>query len=655
MAIVNGKSGTFNISTENPYISGYVKWQETYDDATYIQTNKSTVTITAYLHRTNIYSGETYLYGYPITRTAYFADETVTDNSVYNLKVAGNTSSSGGAYTQVYTASKEITHSTDGSRTITVGFYMYNSSDGVAGTSFRVAKTTANATLTTIPRGSTVKSVSGTTIGGTATVTLERKSSNYTHQLLYKVGESEWYDLGTGIGTSKTFTIDIATANQFPNSMSGNMQLCVRTFNGTTQIGNDTYSNVTVYVPDYSPTISNITLTGEKLLSDAYVQGKSRVIVDITASTLYGATIKSYSSTVDEKTYTGSNFKTSTLSNGSKTVSVTVTDTRGQTATLSSSAFTVYAYANPTITEFTLERQADETTVIATVKGTVSAINNKNAKTITVTLDDVTQTITSSSYTINGTTTFTNVPTDNTLTATAKIKDSYTSITKDAVLPTVAVTMDFHHSGKSVALGKVAEESDLFEVAWKTKLNKATEIKDNNLATLTLKRNHTYNGSAIKFQNDTDVLGYIGMYGNAVDRPLRRWTSDASENFIMLDTGNFTEYTKDYVVEQGASGLWTYRKWNNGDAECWGNISTTPSNVNATNSLTVSLPFTFANTSYKVNLSPAKTALYIGSFGDCNTSGDISHTTSSFIMSYKYSNGTAYAVSFNAIVKGKWK
>ena len=27
----------------------------------------------------------------------------------------------------------------------------------------------------------------------------------------------------------------------------------------------------------------------------------------------------------------------------------------------------------------------------------------------------------------------------------------------------------------------------------------------------------------------------------------------------------------DYIVEQGTSGIWTYRKWNSGVAECWGN------------------------------------------------------------------------------------
>ncbi len=29
--------------------------------------------------------------------------------------------------------------------------------------------------------------------------------------------------------------------------------------------------------------------------------------------------------------------------------------------------------------------------------------------------------------------------------------------------------------------------------------------------------------------------------------------------------------TKDYVVEQGTSGSWRYRKWNSGIAECWVN------------------------------------------------------------------------------------
>ena len=31
----------------------------------------------------------------------------------------------------------------------------------------------------------------------------------------------------------------------------------------------------------------------------------------------------------------------------------------------------------------------------------------------------------------------------------------------------------------------------------------------------------------------------------------------------------------DYIVEQGTSGIWTYRKWNSGIAECWGEVQKT--------------------------------------------------------------------------------
>ena len=524
------------------------------------------------------------------------------------------------------TGTQAVTHNADGTKSISYSFSVTDAT----GQTYTPGNASASGTFTlsTIPRASTISAVSGNTIGGTATVTIARAVSSFTHQLWYKVGNSEWYDLGKGIGTSKSFTIDIETAKQFPNTSVGSMQLCVRTYNGTTVIGDDYYYPMIVSVPAYTPTISAIKLTGNNLLSSEYVQGKSTVTVEISASSLYGASIKSYSSTVDGKTYTGNKFTSSVLSNGSKTVSVTVTDTRGRTATLASSTITVRDYAAPTITEFTLVRQATATTVIATVKGSVSSINSKNAKTIQVTLNGVTQTITSSSYSINGTTTFTNVPTDNTLTSVAKITDSYTHATREFVLPTVAVTMDYLADGKGIAMGKVSETTDLLDVAWNervrknltvdgthtvggnasvggtlsvtgaTTLKQATTISDNNLAVLTLKRNNDANASTINFQNNNGTLGYIGMTGTTANGGLRRWTADSASSYLFLDTDN----TKDYIVEQGTSGVWKYTKWNSGFAECWGyhtisgtNISTAWGGWYASPVITLpSFPFTFS-------------------------------------------------------------
>jgi hypothetical protein len=119
----------------------------------------------------------------------------------------------------------------------------------------------------------------------------------------------------------------------------------------------------------------------------------------------------------------------------------------------------------------------------------------------------------------------------------------------------------------------------------------------------------------------------------------------------ILDSGN----TADYVVEQGTQCDWTYRKWNSGFAECWRNVSVTPGNVNSANSITMTLPFTFANTNYNVTITPAKASMYVDRWGDSATNGTITHTTTGFTMAYNYAYGTAYNVSFNIVVNGRWK
>lgn len=49
----------------------------------------------------------------------------------------------------------------------------------------------------------------------------------------------------------------------------------------------------------------------------------------------------------------------------------------------------------------------------------------------------------------------------------------------------------------------------------------------------------------------------------------------------------------DYIVEQGTSGIWTYRKWNSGIAECWGKTSVASTTYSANGgykNVTESLP-----------------------------------------------------------------
>ena len=525
------------------------------------------------------------------------------------------------------------------------------------GTSRTVSVT---ATLAAIPRGTTpTLSATSVTMGNALTITLKPSNSTFKHKVTYDFGSLKGQTSGVSTGasftsqgnTTVTFTPPTSLGSQIPSANSGKCTINCYTYNSSgSHIGTKTI-DITLNVPTYNPEIKDVTLTGNNLLSGVYVQGKSTVTVDFQFRTLYGAGIKEIVVEIDGKQYKNAPYTSSVLTEGSKSAKITVTDTRNKSFTYTSSAITVYPYSPPIITGFTVERQADGTTVIATVKGNVAALNNKNAKTITVALNGVTNTITSSAYEINGSTTFTNVSTDDTFTATAIIKDSYTSAKKEAVLPTVAVTMDFHHSGTGVAFGKVAEHGGYLDVNFQTICRKSVNIYSPDTGPLTINRENSVQGATIKFANSNGVLGFIGMSENA-DTGLRRWKSDLTGAYFILDTGN----TKDYVVEQGTSGVWSYRKWNNGRMEVYGTASQSPTALNnGTNSITVTMPVSFVDTTFTVIITPAKCGLMVSAFGDCNSSNEITHTKNTFVLSYKYNHSVAYTTNFNVMAVGKWK
>ena len=338
------------------------------------------------------------------------------------------------------------------------------------------------------------------------------------------------------------------------------MDLCLRTYNGNTQIGDDYYSVVEVKVASYSININGITLTGNNLLENEYVQGKSTVSVNIGATRQWGATLY-YSTEIDGVTYEGANFTTNALGSGNKVAKVTVTDSRGYTKTLNSETITVQPYSLPRITEFTAERQEDGTTVIAIIKGDFASVNGKNAKDVTVglkwTIDGETYNprfnVNSEDYFINAEATFTNVPTDISIPATVTFTDSYTPITKEIIVPTVAVTVDYHESGTGIAFGKVAEEPDLFEVAWKSRflggIDKPSKLlyDDGNIyllhsgQTLTLKEkvSEQENGIVLVFSRYKSTTDYsTSLQAKFIPKYLVEKFPNHTHNFV-LASSNF--------------------------------------------------------------------------------------------------------------------
>lgn len=51
-------------------------------------------------------------------------------------------------------------------------------------------------------------------------------------------------------------------------------------------------------------------------------------------------------------------------------------------------------------------------------------------------------------------------------------------------------------------------------------------------------------------------------------------TQEEEDELFALIDNIMIPSAKDFIVDTGTEGIWTYRKWNSGIAECWGNVPT---------------------------------------------------------------------------------
>ena len=624
------------------------------------------------------------------------------------------------ATTTTVLATKTVTvnHNNDGTATCALaGTFVMNGT--YRGNSVGTMSVSSTITLPTIPRSSGLTVATSVNTGSALSGTVTPSSSSFNHKVELKVGSTVKQTITLATGTN-TFSATIphswfpsstsGTVAVVLSTYNGTTLIATTTQNVTANVPS-------TVVPAISALTAASSVTSGTF-ANLYVQGKTTAKLTATATAGDGSTIASYtySGLGINSTVTTNTATTATLaSSGSQTYTVTVKDARGRTAS-KTVTITIYPYAAPTIGPVSVQRcdssgnLSDSGTYAKyTVNSTYSTVNSKNTRTVTAAYSSDNGSTYSAETTLQATTDTANAKTGTygggSLAATTSyivrftIKDAYgATATITAPLQSAARPMNIKSNGKGVAFGKMAETDSLLDVSWgarvrgnltvdgtqtvtgnttlsgtlgvtgnttlsgtlgvtgATSLNKASTITDDVLGLLTLKRNHASNGASIKFQNNTSVLGYIGMTGSA-NGGLKRWNAtDTNTAYTFLDTGNLTNTIKDYITEQGGSGAWWWRKWNNGDMEVFGTLSQTPTSLNnGTNSITATLPVSFVDTSFVVNITPAKCGLMVSAFGDCNSSNDKTHTVNSFILSYKYNYSTAYTVNFNVTVVGKWK
>lgn len=368
-----------------------------------------------------------------------------------------------------------IGHDNYGEKTVQVGFSsgVYDGYTYEKGGPF---------TLDSIPRQATITAAPDFTNSQNPTISYSNPAGDAVSELAACISftgaaaDIAYRDISK-TGTSYTFTLTDAERTILCNNTAGasrTVQFVVRTRIGSTTLYSSLTKTFTITESDETRPSVRVSVSPNKdttpsAFEGLYIQGKTKVNVALSAQGKYNATIQSYSATLDGKTYGSASFVSDVLTkSGTVDVIGYAKDSRGFTGS-ASQQIEVIPYAAPYITSFSVERQEDGTTVIAHLTGGISPIANKNTKSFSVTLNGVTQDIPASEYSVNDIIVFEDVPTDQTFTATARVTDWYTTVEKDAMLPTVAVTMDFHHSGNGIAMGKVAEHENLLDIAWDIK------------------------------------------------------------------------------------------------------------------------------------------------------------------------------------------
>ena len=494
-------------------------------------------------------------------------------------------------------------------------------------------------TLTTIPRASTA-TTSGSTLGKTLTITIKRASSSFTHKLYYTCGSVKDKLIAENVGTSYSWNAPpLSLAQQAPNAETVALTLTVKTYNGSTYVGAwSTSVKLAVpstVVPSLSVAISDP--TGVSNTYGGYVQLRSKVKVDITASGVQGSSIKSYSIKVGSiYAATSASGTTDYLpGSGELTVSCAVTDSRGRTTTKTQS-IAVLAYSKPAITAISAARcNADGTANRAgtygkvTFSGAITSLTAKNTAAYAVQYREVG----AQDWTTAGRPAAGNYDPANISAVFAADKskryevrvvatDAFESI--GSTLRDLPAAYALYHLAKhllSVGLGRLCDKANAIQVGLDAYFDRGVQID----GTLTL--------------------------GGGLSAPLP--VESGGTGVATLDELRQALGIKDYIIEQGISGNWTYQKYASGYADLWWRGTVTPTSYTAVGSMVVtniiSLSMPFGVTGNVVVTGSVQNLHMI-----CNTDWSYSGKTVSFRM-LRAASMTIGNQTVSLRVVGKWK
>lgn len=513
-----------------------------------------------------------------------------------------------GVTTTLYSFAGWVTHDAEGRATVNVSAaYNTRVSPGTIYAS-------ASLPLTQIPRASDI-AIDKTSVMADGLeqliATATKKSESFVDILTVSIGE-----YSKEVVSGEAFAIPKEWCNAIPNT-SGKANVTVTTMLGDTVIGSNSVE-VDVQVPeDIIPVINAVDITEAvskvtDAFGDRFVQDLTQLNVVIDAAGAYNSTVKSYTTKLDGVTYIQQAFTSNVLiSAGSLFVEVTVTDSRGRTAS-TTRIIEVVEYRKPVITDLRYMHCDESGNALGDgkcTKVTVSAraypVNGANTKGLLIRYKSAIDEI----YT----------------TRIVDISELDWEFTAEVVISNTEPTVTYEY---------VVE---LFD-----KLHSDTAKISTGIPVISRKAG----GTGVTLFEEALLDGFV--VGGGKPATVNDLTVKGKLN---LEAGGIGA---DYVVEEGVSGIWYYKKWNSGKAECWTNGDTMLSYIGSSPTALLGGYYSYKNIALPFEFTKIEHAHANGRLG---TGIGLCHAVApdySSVTVYIVGNQSSNAMHFSCEVKGEW-
>lgn len=339
----------------------------------------------------------------------------------------------------------------------------------------------------TLQQKSTLTVTDGT-LGTAQNMSVTQQMNTMTHTIGYSCGSASGTICTKSSNTSISWTPPLSLASQNTMGASVSITFTITTYSGDTDVGSNSYTKTFAIPSTVAPscTIAVTDPTGYSNQYGGFLKSLSKLQVVVTPTLAYGSAIASYKTTANGLTYNNASFTTDVLtSSGSLTIASTVKDNRGCSGSATKS-ITVLDYSPPSVTSLKVKRcdqngkeNNQGAYVQVTFSAAVTSLNNLNSAVYALGYKQTSAT----EYTAIDTSSITDTYSANEVSfifpadtgASYNIKltvtDDFKAMTTTTTASTAFTLMHWLKSGLGMAIGKIAELTNVLDIGFQTKFS----------------------------------------------------------------------------------------------------------------------------------------------------------------------------------------